>query len=176
MYCPKCSQKQISEDFRFCSRCGFQMDGVMQLLANDGVLPGKSASEAELKTSLFRRASSTLGAKIIFSSGILFVITFIFAAIVDAPEFLILPFLLFFIGMAHMIYVLIFGKKTPELKDTETAKNLNPANTQRNLPPMQSVPVSYQSPRRDEDEMIQPPSVTEPTTKLFKSEGETNDL
>ncbi len=31
MFCPQCSQEQISEDTRFCSRCGFLMTGVSQL-------------------------------------------------------------------------------------------------------------------------------------------------
>ncbi len=39
MFCPQCSQEQISEDTRFCSRCGFLMTGVSQLLANNGMLP-----------------------------------------------------------------------------------------------------------------------------------------
>jgi hypothetical protein len=173
MYCPKCSQKQISEDFRFCSRCGFQMEGVMQLLANDGVFPMGEKSD----TSLFRRAVSTLGGKIIISSFVLFVFAFIFAVADGVPEVLLLPFLLFLIGLVHIAYVFIFSNKTSAINKPETAKQFNPADTRKNLPPIQSVPVAgYESPRRDDGELIPPPSVTEPTTKLFKSEGDTNDL
>ncbi len=173
MYCPKCSQKQISEDVRFCSRCGFQMEGVIRLLANDGILPFENKSE----TSFVRRAASTIGAKIIFSSVILFIITFLYAVADNAPAVLIVPFLLFLAGLAQMSYILIFGKKTSELDETENIKNFNPAKTNRNLPPILSEPVSaYQKIRRDEGELIPPPSVTEPTTKLFRSEGDTNDL
>lgn len=173
MYCPKCSQKQISEDFRFCSRCGFQMEGVMQLLANDGVFPTEEHSDA----SFFRHAVSTLGGKIIFASFVVFVFAFIFAVADGVPEVLILPFLLFLIGLVQMAYVLIFSKKTSAINKTERAKQVNSADTQKNLPPIQSVPISsYKSLRRDDGELIPPPSITEPTTKLFKAEGDTNDL
>jgi hypothetical protein len=36
MYCPKCSQQQLSEQVRFCSRCGFNLDTVKASLAADG--------------------------------------------------------------------------------------------------------------------------------------------
>jgi uncharacterized membrane protein YvbJ len=36
MYCPKCSQQQISDEMRFCSRCGFPLGAVKELIANDG--------------------------------------------------------------------------------------------------------------------------------------------
>jgi len=39
MFCPQCGQQQISGAVRFCSRCGFPMDGVIHLLANSGMLP-----------------------------------------------------------------------------------------------------------------------------------------
>ncbi len=38
MYCPQCGQ-QISDGLRFCSRCGFALDGVAKLIAADGDLP-----------------------------------------------------------------------------------------------------------------------------------------
>jgi len=38
MYCPKCSQQQISDNIRYCSRCGFPLNVVVDLLAYDGVL------------------------------------------------------------------------------------------------------------------------------------------
>ena len=153
------------------------MEGVMQLLANDGVLPESIASETDSETSFFKFVTSTVGAKIIFSSFVVFVFAFILAVADDVPEVLIFPFLLFLIGLAQIAYVSIFKNKTSALNKPETAKNLNSAETQRNLPPMQSLPVSaYESPHRNDNEMVPPPSVTEPTTKLFKLEGETKDL
>ena len=45
MYCPKCSQLQISEEMRFCSRCGFALGAVRELVAsgNAGVETGAGA-------------------------------------------------------------------------------------------------------------------------------------
>jgi hypothetical protein len=153
------------------------MEGVAQLLDNDGVLPESLASEKDLETSFFKRVTSTVGAKIVFASFVVFIFASILAAADDVPEVLIFPFLLFLIGLAQIAYVSIFKKKTSELNKPETAKNLNSAQTQRNLPPIQSVPVSaYEPPRRNDDEMVSPPSVTETTTKLLNLEGETKDL
>ena len=36
MYCPKCGQQQISPTVRYCTRCGFALSGVSQLLALEG--------------------------------------------------------------------------------------------------------------------------------------------
>jgi hypothetical protein len=39
MYCPKCGQSQVSADVRFCSRCGFPLVAVGELLVTGGVPP-----------------------------------------------------------------------------------------------------------------------------------------
>ncbi len=39
MYCPNCSQQQISEETKFCSRCGLPLGLVSEILANGGFLP-----------------------------------------------------------------------------------------------------------------------------------------
>src|SRR5207245_10427326 len=39
MYCPRCGKQQATDSMRFCSRCGFAMEGTMQLLAHGGMLP-----------------------------------------------------------------------------------------------------------------------------------------
>ncbi len=39
MFCPQCGQRQISNEARFCSSCGFAMNVVIELLANGGQLP-----------------------------------------------------------------------------------------------------------------------------------------
>ena len=35
MYCPKCSHQQATDTVRFCSRCGFQLDIVKELLESE---------------------------------------------------------------------------------------------------------------------------------------------
>src|SRR2546425_9304902 len=39
MFCPRCGQQQATDSMRFCSHCGFSMEGVMHLLAAGGMLP-----------------------------------------------------------------------------------------------------------------------------------------
>lgn len=43
MFCPKCSWQQISDDIRFCSRCGFQLNVVKALLADDDASLSKTS-------------------------------------------------------------------------------------------------------------------------------------
>jgi hypothetical protein len=38
MHCPVCGQKQVSEQIRFCSRCGFLLSGVAEVVANNGLV------------------------------------------------------------------------------------------------------------------------------------------
>ena len=42
MYCPKCGQQQVSDNTRFCSRCGLPIDVLAEWLAGGGVKPGFS--------------------------------------------------------------------------------------------------------------------------------------
>ena len=36
MFCPQCGHQQVSNDMRFCSRCGFSLGLVTDLVANSG--------------------------------------------------------------------------------------------------------------------------------------------
>src|SRR5436190_11205468 len=39
MYCPKCAQERLSDQTRFCARCGYLLTGTAELIRNDGELP-----------------------------------------------------------------------------------------------------------------------------------------
>lgn len=178
MFCPNCGQQQISDDVRFCSRCGFQMHVVARLLETGGALAGFETETAE-KVSLYRRITSSAGAKVMFVSVVIFIFTFIFALIANAPQILILPFFLFVIGTAMLVYKLLFGEKTQVStgENFHQSKNIIQTKSPNELPPSRSIPVSqYETPRRTADEVRQPPSVTEPTTKLLEPDGKTNEL
>src|SRR6266850_4161652 len=51
MHCPQCGQQQVSEITRFCSRCGFLMEGVAQLLATGGMMPAYPVAEGQTEKS-----------------------------------------------------------------------------------------------------------------------------
>lgn len=177
MYCPKCSQQQISEDVRFCSRCGFQLHIVSQLLETNGEL-NKTDGQTQ-KDSLYKQITSRIGAKLIFWSIVSIPFALGLSIPFDTPVFFLVSLFLFVIGLAQLAYVFIFGDKTRTTgQDFSETKTINPAESQRNLPPMQSIPVSdYESPRRETSEIKQPPpSVTEPTTKLLEIDSDTKDL
>src|SRR5688500_973455 len=44
MHCPKCGQQQISDETRYCSRCGFLLTGIAEVVANEGIIPGSGPS------------------------------------------------------------------------------------------------------------------------------------
>jgi hypothetical protein len=67
MFCPKCSQAQVSEQVRFCSRCGFRLDAVKELIENDA-LAEKPRAHAE--TSLPPQKDISIGAALMFIGGI----------------------------------------------------------------------------------------------------------
>ena len=39
MYCPVCGQQQISESTRFCSKCGFLLTNIGEIISNNGLVP-----------------------------------------------------------------------------------------------------------------------------------------
>lgn len=43
MHCPRCGQSQVSDETKFCSRCGFQLAVVAELLHHGGTLPQLTA-------------------------------------------------------------------------------------------------------------------------------------
>src|ERR1044072_6323524 len=63
MFCPKCSQEQFSDETRFCSRCGFQLNVVKALLTEES----SSANDAVVKPDRsLRKRDMTIGAAIMF--------------------------------------------------------------------------------------------------------------
>src|SRR2546430_2678510 len=50
VYCPRCGQEQISPEIRFCSRCGFLMTGLAEVVLNGGVPQQLTATGAKLPT------------------------------------------------------------------------------------------------------------------------------
>ena len=65
MFCPKCGQ-QNTETVRFCTRCGFRLVAVKQLLADDGVL-----SPVEPEVLHPRRKDLNLGALLMYFGSLL---------------------------------------------------------------------------------------------------------
>src|ERR1043165_7605677 len=71
MFCPQCGQQQVSGVTRFCSRCGFPLDGVVQLLNHGGLLPVLRDPDEPVPVSARRKGVKQGG--LLFLSGALIV-------------------------------------------------------------------------------------------------------
>ncbi len=180
MYCPRCSQQQVSEETKFCSRCGFPLGLISEILSHGGSLP-QLAELYKNKKLLTRRNG------LIFSLFWFLIITTIITpllAITGAPESLV--GFAGLIGSAGAIIMLIASvlilEKEPkhfDLPNRElpvgSVRNLH--GTQPNaLPPQQTQsaagyippPTAWKAP--DTGDFVRPSSVTEGTTKLLEKE------
>ena len=95
MYCPNCGQQQISNEMRFCSRCGLGLSGLAEWLAGGG-LPAKRADEAPVTADSPRRKGVRRAAKLMFFSGALFVVFLVICLAIEEGAPMILPVALFF--------------------------------------------------------------------------------
>jgi hypothetical protein len=178
MYCPRCGQEQISNETRFCSRCGFLMTGVGELIANGGNT-ALTAVQAGKPDSPRKR-----GLK---QGGFIFLLTFLVVPIVSIltvwanvePFGVAISAILLFVGgLLRMAYALMFESNNPSDKTLEQSVYqsaqalLNQTQNPNALPPPQSIPTSSYVPpiqgswRETND--LEPSSVTDPTTKLLQ--------
>ena len=70
MYCPKCSQQQVSDEIRFCPRCGFQLDAVKALLAGNQDIPALTQAEPPSEAASTRKRDVLLGATLMLVGSI----------------------------------------------------------------------------------------------------------
>lgn len=181
MYCPQCGQQQVSDELRFCSRCGFQLGGVTDLLATGGELPGLNKGDNK-KLRSPRAEGVRQGVLVIFIAMVFVPLSELFK-----PYGEVLPVTLMMAGLMRILYAAIFQEGSVRRKKLDGASSAYvPPSLPRQmnaegkrggaLPPAQSVPVGGYSARRVETaEIAQPPSVTEHTTKLLDNRNERDD-
>jgi zinc-ribbon domain len=176
MYCPKCGQQQVSDDARFCPRCGFPAVGVRELLHAGGILP---ALDREWKKP--RRSPRREGVR---QGVLLFFACLILLPLSDAIGNNRLDFLgpmLAIAGLVRILYAVFFQEGAPRKKRRDgsppdaassTTGELDAAARGAALPPARSVPASGWRQQTDTAEMVERPSVTEHTTRLLDEPGE----
>ena len=113
------------------------------------------------------------GAKLMFLSFVLIPVFIGFAMLADSPGPLVVPFTIFLAGLFRLIYALLFEDKVAGLTlPTTVAKStLLPRHGAYTppLPPHQSATLAPAGKRPfDTGEVVQPPSVTEPTTRFLE--------
>jgi hypothetical protein len=182
MHCPRCGQQQVTEEIKFCSRCGFPLGLISEILAHDGDLP-QLAGLSRKKKWLTRNFGFKLAVLWFF------IITFLLvplAAITYAPAELVagLAIIGFCGGLLLTVLSFLFlTNESPLLSsrgsapnEFATAPSLAGRGAPGALPPQTSEPVSNYAPpaagqwKAPETGELVPNSVTEGTTKLLQKE------
>ena len=172
MHCPQCGQEQISGEMRFCKSCGFPLDGVRELLATGNISPTLEKESHKPRQSP-RRKGVRQGVILLFISMVFMPLI----TLLGKPRGDFLPMMFLMAGLMRILYAVIFQEGAPRKKKQDsslpyvapiTTDQLGPATRGSALPPSQGVPVAAFNARRvDTAEMVNPPSVTEHTTKLL---------
>ena len=170
MYCPNCGQQQISGEMRFCSRCGLALTGLAEWLAGGSMLANSlyqpPATNPSPRRKHIRRAS-----KLMFFSGVLFPIFILMCAAIEEGGPMIIPFGFLFVSLVWMLYARLFIDNTPRVnyQGVQTT-TLGSMPARGSLPPPTSTAIPVGRPQVRTNELAQPPSVTEHTTRLFDNE------
>ncbi len=182
MHCPRCGQQQVSEEIKFCSRCGFPLGLVSEVLANGGNLPQLADLHKNKKW-----FTQKLGLKI----ALLWFVFICFlllplAAITKAPGGVIAGLAIIgFVGglLITLLSFLFLPKETKPFQGQNNFQNDNYApqflsgnQHQTALPPPTSQPVSSYAPPMagswkapDTGDLV-PHSITDGTTKLLQKD------
>ena len=183
MFCPQCGQQQVTGAIRFCSRCGFPMDAVIQLLASGGIMPAYRTSDEPVPISPRKRGVKQ-GGLLLLSGAVLVPILAMFASFANGSTFLeilaaLAAILCFMGGPLRMLYAAVFEEgaprpvrpygppmamHVPQQFGTHQAPALPP-------PPVRA-PGAWRR-RPNTAELANPPSVTENTTRLLEKEDRT---
>lgn len=178
MFCPTCGQQQISNETRFCSRCGFLLADISEVVANNGISPYKTPSKLK-KADSPRKRGIKQGAMVMLVGCLLIVpvISILMPFLGFAPFFIPIAAVLSFMGgLLRIIYAYMFESKESVDFATQLIPSLNSGIGQtKALPDQQSIPASdYAPPKQgswmETNDLVQPPSVTESTTRLLNKE------
>lgn len=177
MFCPKCSEQQLSQETQFCSKCGFPTAGVKKLLQNDGQIENEISN---------RQKGIRQGAKLILLSLVLLP-AFIFLSAMFPPDDRLVEsspsstwfeqigwailWTIFLAGAVRILYALVFERKSSiseniSEKTSEKTKEINSGESRNALPPSESIPVS------DFGKWKTSGSLYEPVYKKQKTSGE----
>lgn len=184
MHCPRCGQQQVSDQTKFCSRCGFQLGLVSELLMNGGFLPQLSElykDKGSLFSRIFTKKNGVVFSVIWFIFWVMMVPAFFGIANEDEAAGVSAIFGVF-TTMMFLIVSLAAFKSTSKKYELPATSIPPPPTLYGNagmgaLPPQQSQPAStYMAPEGSwrapdtGDLAKRPGSVTEGTTKLLQKD------
>lgn len=182
MHCPQCGQHQTPGEVRFCSRCGFPLGGVTELIANRGVLPSYNPQDAQKPSP--RRKGVKQGAMLVMVGMMTAIIFAILNSNLGTPNFLaeFAAAIGFVGGPLRILYALVFEEGAPRQQvivhtyvppNAPATFGAPPRHTA--LPPAQTPPVQTYVPRQHTAEIVRPASVTEGTTRLLEKDHEQSE-
>ncbi len=180
MFCPRCGQEQISNETRFCSRCGFLLTGVVELIANNGNV-ALSAPNSVKGDSQRRRGLKQGFFFFLLTFLVVPIITILSVWINAKPFAVVIASIIFFIGgLLRMAYAMLFESndatdKTIEQTVYQTTQNLlNRNQNPQALSGQQSIPVENYAPPKygnwRDTEDLEPSNVIDSTTKLLQND------
>ena len=149
MFCSKCGQEQASKSVRFCSRCGFKLSTIEEGLAKRLTI---------MAMNLVITLCAIMG----------------WGSITSGPGYMQVRVLITII--AAITFYLLFSRDLTRMfnrlfsQNIEQKKQIAPVSQESALPPAHSIAVgSLGSHRVNTAEMVQPPSITESTTRQLKT-------
>ena len=181
MYCPQCGQLQISDNVRFCSRCGFLLEGVTAVLGSGGHVPTRYVQPGNLPLSP-RSKGVRQGAMLMLSTLLVVpIIAIVTVNLFDPIAPIVIPMAALFCfvgGLLRMLYALLMEDAVPSI-DTSGQMSAGPPQLDRPmhnaaLPPASASVTAPWRQRPNTAEIYQPPSVTENTTRLLDKEDNKN--
>jgi len=182
MFCPQCGQQQVNGIIRFCSRCGFPLDGVIQLLSNGGNLPMYRTPDEPVPVSP-RKKGVKQGGLLLLSGAVIVPILAMFASFSSfvLPQMLaaLAAIICFIGGPLRMFYAAVFEEGAPKPvrmygpPPMHLPQQFAPHAPSPALPPPPARPQPTSWRRPNTAELVNPPSVTENTTRLLDKEDRT---
>jgi len=182
MYCPQCGQQQVSDVIRYCSRCGFPLDGVNVVVARGGTLPTQYGPAGYRPLSP-RSRGIRQGALLMLSTLLIVpLIGIIGVAILHLPAEIvgIAAVTCFLGGLLRIFYALLMEEPVAPMNSETMGGYSHLAAPQFVRPsenpvlPPASVNNTAAWRRPNTAEIYQPPSVTENTTRLLDKDDKKN--
>lgn len=162
MYCPKCGKQQVSDDIRFCAKCGLGL-----ATARKSLTAGNGLVAEERKAGLSPRAKGILQGLVIFPVGFgTWLVLDIFYEVVLSAGMLgglyAMVTLIALVALLRILYAVVLEPGPPKPKPA----SLSAEAPQEISPPPTVAALSA----ADTGEMVQPRSVTEHTTRKLSPE------
>lgn len=172
MHCPSCGQQQVSNETKFCSRCGMPLTLVSEMLVHGGYLPQLAELERSSGTIYTRRNGVIFSLFWLIFWLLIMAVVFggIFNVEILGELFSVIGI---FGGLLIFLFSLFFLKKGSKNTPPQFLQQQVPALHHQSppvLPPQRSVPTSAYVPGagswRDTND-LEPTSVTEKATRLL---------